>query len=99
MEAVNNWGPAALIMFGYIAASFWQNKQVEGMNKRFEDMGKRFDDMGKHFDDRFEGLKEWAKTEFSRVHDRLDRMEKTLEKLDGRVKVLEDESRSHLVKR
>jgi hypothetical protein len=26
---VNNWGPAALIVFGYMVAAFWQNKRVE----------------------------------------------------------------------
>ncbi len=70
---VNNWGPAALIVFGYMAAAIWQNKRIDDM-------------------------KDWIKAEFGRVHDRLDRVEKTLEKLDARVKVLEDESPS-LVKR
>lgn len=77
---VNNWGPAALIVFGYMAAAIWQNKRIG-------DFGKRFD-----------GVKDWVKAEFGRVHDCLDRIEKTLEKLAGRVQVLEDESRS-LVKR
>jgi archaellum component FlaC len=71
---VNNWGPAALIVFGYMAAAIWQNKRID-------DIGKRFDD-----------IKDWVKAEFGRVHDRLDRIDKTLEKLDTRVKVLEDES-------
>jgi len=77
---VNNWGPAALIVFGYMAAAIWQNKRIDDFSKRFDDM------------------KDWVKAEFGRVHDRLTSIDKTLEKLDGRVKVLEDESRS-LVKR
>ncbi len=28
-EQVNNWGPAAIIVFGYIAAAFWQNKRID----------------------------------------------------------------------
>lgn len=30
-EAANNWGPAALIVFGYMVAAFWQNKRVEDL--------------------------------------------------------------------
>ena len=71
---VNNWGPSALIVFGYMVAAFWQNKRIDDM-------------------------KDWVKAEFSRVHDRFDRMEKTLDKLDARVKALEDDLRSPLVKR
>lgn len=27
----NNWGPAALIVFGYIVAAFWQNKRIDDL--------------------------------------------------------------------
>ncbi len=26
---LNNWGPAAVIVFGYVAAAFWQNKRID----------------------------------------------------------------------
>ncbi len=47
-------------------------------NRRIDDIGKRFDD-----------AKASIKAEFGRVHDRLDRIDKTLEKLDTHVKVIE----------
>ena len=64
---VNNWGPAALIVFGYMAAAIWQNKRIDDFSKRFDDM------------------KDWIKAEFGRVHDRLNTIDKTLEKLDTRA--------------
>ncbi len=41
--------------------------------------------IGKRFDD----TKDWIKAEFGRVDERLDRIDKTLEKLDTHVKVIE----------
>ena len=31
MESANNWGPAAMIVFGYIVAAFWQNKRIDDL--------------------------------------------------------------------
>jgi hypothetical protein len=42
-------------------------------------MATAIDDFGKRIDD----MKDWIKAEFGRVHDRLDRVEKTLGKLDA----------------
>ena len=61
----NNWGPAALIVFGYIVAAFWQNKRIDD-------------------------LKTWLASEFAHVNDKLD-------KLNDRVKVLEDARSSGIV--
>ncbi len=33
---VNNWGPASLIVFGYLAAAFWQNKRFDDMKDWFK---------------------------------------------------------------
>ncbi len=62
---VNNWGPAALIVFGYIVAAFWQNKRIDD-------------------------LKDWIKAEFKRVDQHFPQLNEKLDKLDGRVKALED---------
>jgi hypothetical protein len=35
-QVANNWGPAALIVFGYIIAAFWQNKRFEDMKSWIE---------------------------------------------------------------
>ncbi|MDQ2712333.1 MAG: hypothetical protein M3Y24_08920 [Acidobacteriota bacterium] len=32
----NNWGPAALIVFGYIVAAFWQNKRIDDLKTWLE---------------------------------------------------------------
>ena len=34
-QQVNNWGPAALIVFGYIAAAYWQSKRFDDMKEWF----------------------------------------------------------------
>lgn len=62
---MNNWGPAALIVFGYIVAAFWQNKRIDD-------------------------LKTWLQSEFQHIDQKLD-------KLDARVKTLEDARNSGVV--
>ncbi|HXE14251.1 MAG TPA: hypothetical protein VN633_19135 [Bryobacteraceae bacterium] len=59
------WGPAAVIMFGYVAAAFWQNKRVDD-------------------------LKTWLSAEFNHLNEKID-------KLDTRVKALEDARNSGVV--
>lgn len=36
--AGSNWGPAALIVVGYMAAAMWQNKRIDDISKRFDDV-------------------------------------------------------------
>jgi len=69
---VNNWGPAALIVFGYIVAAFWQNKRIDD-------------------------LKLWIQSEFNALRSDVQRLEGKIDKLDTRVKVLEDARNSGVV--
>ncbi len=32
----SNWGPAAIIVFGYIVAAFWQNKRIDDLKTWLE---------------------------------------------------------------
>ena len=61
----SNWGPAAIIVFGYIVAAFWQNKRIDD-------------------------LKTWLESEFRHVESEFKRVNEKLDKLDVRVKTLED---------
>jgi hypothetical protein len=82
MNIMNSYGPAAVIVFGYIIAAYWQAK-------RFEDLK----DMLVAKIDKLEGV----------VNAKIDKVEGVLSaKIDGlsvRVKALEDEIHSPLVKR
>ena len=80
----SNWGPAAIIVFGYVAAAFWQSK-------RFEDLK----DWIKAEIGRVEGTLT-GKLDTSGV--KLDGIDKRLASLEVRVGKLEDAIRSPLVK-
>ena len=71
-QAVNNWGPAALIVFGYIVAAFWQNKRIDDLTR-------------------------WIEAEFRSVREDLKRIEEKVDRIDGRVKVLEEARNSGVV--
>ena len=49
VNQLNQWGPVAVIVGGYLLGMFFQNRRIDdfhdSMNKRFDDMNKRFDDM------------------------------------------------------
>lgn len=68
----NNWGPAALIVFGYIVAAFWQNKRIDD-------------------------LRLWIQAEFASIRSDIQRLEGKIDKLDTRVKALEDARNSGVV--
>ena len=40
---LNNWGPAAIIVFGYIVGFYFQNKRIDDINHRFDDLYRYLD--------------------------------------------------------
>jgi hypothetical protein len=48
---LQNWGPIAVIIAGYLLGIYFQNWSIAHLDKRIDDVGKRFDDVGKRFDD------------------------------------------------
>jgi hypothetical protein len=68
MQAANNilnqWGPALLVCFTVIIGLFYQNTRMSDFKGAID---KRFDD-----------LKDYIKSEFRRVDERIDRLESPL---------------------
>lgn len=52
----NNWGPAALIVFGYIVAAFWQNKRIEDLKTWLDSEFKHINEKLDKLDDRVRTL-------------------------------------------
>lgn len=80
----SNWGPAALIVFGYIVAAYWNSK--------------RFDDFKLWMGAELKRLEEKTSTEIKRLEHKIDGVEGRLgteikrleDKIDNSVKRLED---------
>lgn len=58
---VNQWGPVAVIVGGYLLGIFLQNRRIDDLR---DSMNKRFDD-----------LRELLKSEVKRIEERFDRLE------------------------
>jgi len=44
-----NWGPATLIVGGYLVSLLFQFKLTDGLNRRIDDVNRRFDDVRTDF--------------------------------------------------
>ena len=57
---MNNWGPAALIVLGYVIGIYFQQKGINSVNKRIDDLivsvNKRIDDLITSVNNRFSGI-------------------------------------------
>ncbi len=75
MQAANTilsqWGPALLICCTVVLGFFYQNG-------RMNDLGRRIDDLKGSIDKRFDDLKDYIRSEFKRVDERIDRLESPL---------------------
>jgi hypothetical protein len=75
MQAANTilgqWGPALLVCFTVVLGLFYQNARMSDLSRRIDDLkgsiGKRIDD-----------LKDYIKSEFKRVDERIDRLKSPL---------------------
>lgn len=43
MTTLGNWGPTAVIVFGYIVGFYFQNKRLDDINHRFDDLYRYLD--------------------------------------------------------
>jgi hypothetical protein len=48
---LQNWGPIAVIIAGYLLGIYFQNWSIAHLDKRIDDVGKRFDDVLRRIDD------------------------------------------------
>ena len=93
-QAVNNWGPAAVIVIGYIIAAWWQSKRFDDqklwLNSEFRAVEERFRAADSITGERFRSMSALIDERFKTVNEKLDR-------LDGRVKTLEDARSSGVI--
>jgi hypothetical protein len=58
---INQWGPVAVMVGGYLLGIFFQNRRIDDLR---DSINKRFDD-----------LRDLLKSEVKRIEERLDRLE------------------------
>ena len=61
VNQLNQWGPVAVIVGGYLLGMYFQNRRIDDLR---DSMHKRFDD-----------LRDLLKSEIKRVEERLERLE------------------------
>ena len=69
---INQWGPVAVIVGGYLLGIFFQNRRIDDLR---DSMNKRFDDLRETMNKRFDDLHDLLKSEIKRIEERLDRLE------------------------
>jgi hypothetical protein len=79
MNQLSNWGPVVVIVVGYVIGFYFQNRRIDdlrdAMNQRFSSMDARFSDLSGKMDSRFVDMKDFIKSEISRLEDRIERLE------------------------
>jgi hypothetical protein len=68
VNELNQWGPVAVIVGGYLLGIYFQNRRIDDLR---DSMNSRFDGVGKRFDD----LRDLLKSEIKRVEERIARLE------------------------
>ncbi len=80
MNGTSTWGPAVVIVLGYVIGFYFQNRWIDDLrgavNQRFGAVDARFNSVGARFSD----LKDFIKSEIPRVVDRIDRLEQPVAK-------------------
>jgi hypothetical protein len=71
VNQLNQWGPVAVIVGGYLLGMFFQNRRIDDLR---DSINKRFDDM-----------RDLIKSEIKRVEERIDRVEERLERLEHSI--------------
>jgi uncharacterized protein (DUF2164 family) len=69
---INQWGPVAVIVGGYLLGIYFQNRRIDDLR---DSMNRRFDDLRETMNKRFDDLHDLLKSEVKRVEERLDRLE------------------------
>jgi archaellum component FlaC len=78
VNQLNQWGPVAVIVGGYLLGVYFQNRSIMHLDRRIDDLR---DSMNKRFDD----MRDLIKSEIKRVEERIDRVEERLERLEHSI--------------
>jgi Tfp pilus assembly protein PilN len=89
---MNQWGPVAVIVAGYLLGIYFQSRSISHLDRRIDDLR---DSINKRFDDLHDLLKSEIKrveerighlaTRMERVEQRLDRIDERLARLDNPI--------------
>ncbi len=69
---MNQWGPVAVIVGGYLLGIYFQNRRIDDLR---DSMNRRFDDLRETMNKRFDDLHDLLKSEVKRVEERIERLE------------------------
>jgi hypothetical protein len=72
---INQWGPVAVIVGGYLLGIFFQNRRI--------------DDLRDSINKRFEDLRDLLKSEVKRLEERFDHVDQRFDHVDERLERLE----------
>ena len=72
---INQWGPVAVIVGGYLLGIFFQNRRIDDLR---DSVNKRFDD-----------LRDLLKSEVKRLEERFDHMDQRFDQVEARLDRLE----------
>ena len=76
---INQWGPVAVIVGGYLLGIYFQSRSIAHLDHRIDDLrdskNRRIDDLRDSMNKRFDDLRDLLKSEVKRIEDRLDRLE------------------------
>jgi archaellum component FlaC len=79
MSTLSNWGPVVVIVLGYVIGFYFQNRRIDDLrdaiNQRFAAVDARLSDLNSKMDSRFADLKDFVRSEISRLEDRIERLE------------------------
>ena len=65
---INQWGPVAVIVGGYLLGVYFQSRSIAHLDRRIDDLR---DSVNRRFDD----LRDLIKSENKRIEARIDRLE------------------------
>lgn len=68
---INQWGPAAVFVGGYLVGIFFQNRRIDLRDS----LATRIDDLRDSMNKRFDDLHDLLKSEVKRIEERLERLE------------------------
>lgn len=76
---INQWGPVAVIVGGYLLGIYFQSRSIGHLDHRIDDLREslsaRIDDLRESMNKRFDDLHDLLKSEVKRVEGRIERLE------------------------
>ena len=76
---INQWGPVAVIVGGYLLGIFFQNRRIDDLR---DSVNKRFEDLRDLLKSEVKRLEEHADQRFDQVDQRFDHVDQRLDRLE-----------------